>query len=125
MSEAKTVGAVDPCDVALRLSRRAYNVMNEAELQEAVNRALRADWPDVDREHMLGPKDRPDFLVGGSTVVECKVDGSSNDVVRQLHRYSGYDCVTGIVLVTTRRKHRVPPELGGVPVAVVVVGGAF
>ena len=102
---------------------------DERELQERIAVALaRATGipggvDDVTREHRLDARSRPDFLVwtGAATgiAVEVKIAGSPQDVLRQLLRYAEHPAVSGVLLVTTRSRHRgiVPAELLGKPAA--------
>jgi len=109
---------------AAALRNYSYLATSEDELQRAVADVLEWEAIAAMREYILpGTTDRPDFFVpAGGIVVECKVDGSSNDVARQLIRYAQHADVAGIVLITTRQRHRaVPRELAGVAVDVVTV----
>lgn len=104
------------------ISAFRYRFANEDELQQGIDRALRAHLADacVIREHHLGRADRPDFFLRDLGIaVEVKVAGSRMEVVRQLQRYALHDEVRGVVLVTTRTCHEMPADLCGKPVAVV------
>jgi hypothetical protein len=48
---------------------------------------------------------RIDFLVG-AVGIECKIAGSTNEVLRQLIGYAGDDKVSELLLVTSQAKHR-------------------
>lgn len=54
--------------------------------------------------------------------IECKVDGTTPEVVRQLVRYARHPEIRAIVLVTTQARHaaQVPAEIEGRPVCVVL-----
>lgn len=88
---------------------------DETDLQEGVETLFKQSGLAYQREFHLSERDRPDFMVG-TIAVECKVDGSGNDVLRQLHRYAEHDSVEILVLVTTCAKHRMPEEIRGKPV---------
>jgi hypothetical protein len=94
----------------------------EVELQNAIALALGEAGIAFEREVVLGPGDRIDFLVG-DVGIEVKVDGSLSDVTRCLHRYLGSERVSAVVLATTRFRHRaVPREMQGKVIAFVHVG---
>ena len=128
------------------IASRRYRFANERELQDAIERVLGSVG--VTREMRLGPRDRLDFAVdlavggagqceqwvddSGKTVlagivaVEVKIDHSTSDLIRQLHRYAADERVVGILVVTSRlRLTQLPAELNGKPVATCLVGGAF
>lgn len=111
-----------PRELADLLQRHRYRATCEADLQKAIERVLTAAALPFEREVMLTPRDRADFLVCG-VVVELKVDGSAPSVTRQLQRYAKHDRVLGVLLVTTRSRHCcMPSSLMGKPVATVFVG---
>jgi hypothetical protein len=59
---------------------------------------------------VLGPRDRPDFLIDGRIVVECKGPRHREGaVLRQLDRYAAHERVEWIVLATARAM-RMPDE---------------
>ena len=101
-----------------------------AERLEAVLDAAREDHAPrlhLYRELVLTKRDRLDFLVGYSplwsavpmgTAVEVKVGGSLSDLTRQLARYAEHNDVTGLLVVTTKDRHRqLPASLSGKPIA--------
>jgi hypothetical protein len=95
-------------------------VTTEMELHDYLEPRLRA-LGRVSREYTFGPSERVDFLVDGGgwrLAVEVKIKGSASAVERQLSRYARQSGVTGVVLVTTRSTHIMPPDIEGVPVAV-------
>lgn len=104
-------------EVACAIECWNYNCSNEAELQEALLRALYEAGHDFEREHRLSERDRPDFLVAGCLVIEVKVGGSVADLLRQLQRYASHDVVQGLLVVTTRSSlSNLPAELQRKPV---------
>lgn len=110
--------------IVLALERHEIVPSNEAELQEAVASLLARECEvEVSREVELSARDRID-LMAGDVGIECKVDGTQQEVLRQLLRYAESPRVKSLVLVTTRRKHRTAQRtLGGKPCRVVCVGG--
>lgn len=92
--------------VAQHLSEFTYAWSTERELQEAMWTVLADRFPDAQREAVLSPKDRPDFLVGvdgAAVAIEVKVAGSRNAILRQLGRYAAHDTVDAVVLASGRR----------------------
>lgn len=106
------------------LARYRMPVSVERELQDAVERALRAEKLEFKREVTRGA-DRIDFVVG-SVGVELKVKGSAGDVLRQLERYALWTDLTELLLVTTKGAHRaLPSVVGGKPLTIHVPRGVF
>lgn len=106
----------------LLFSSMSFTCSTEKELQDEIASTLKlAGWT-VEREVELVPGDRIDFLVG-DVGIELKMSGATMAVTRQLHRYLGSPRLSGLILVTTKMRHRaVARELQGKPVAVVCVG---
>ena len=112
------------------LKSYSYSFASEADLQAGVAAALTESGWSYDREASLSADDRVDFLVvsrGGRRIaLEVKVDGSCNEVARQLGRYCLHARVEAVILVTNRVKHkRVPVALADTPIEVVYVGGSL
>lgn len=92
---------------------------NEAALQDAVARVLDSLGVDFKREKRLSDKDRVDFFTYDGLAIELKIDGGSNDVLRQLMRYADHGSVHALMLITTRSKHRnLPDRILGKPLTV-------
>lgn len=108
----------------LRAFRFHYG--NEDDLQRGVEEALNQCGADFTREAILpGVYGRIDFMVHAKHEVgiELKVEGAASTVGRQVTRYLKCDQVEGIILVTSKRKHRkFPSEHLGKPVEVVWLG---
>jgi hypothetical protein len=115
-------------DLAALVAAPAYRFYDEYDLQSAVGGVLRGEGYHVRAEHRLGPRDRPDFMVGDdghAVAVEIKVAGQAAAVGRQLARYAAHAAVAEVLLVTCMERHRgVPREVHGKPVRVVVVRSA-
>ncbi len=117
----------DPCTLACLVAgylgryRFAFTE-GEKELQAGIAAALEACGLPFDPEFRLGPRDVVDFFVDERLGVECKVDGSLKDVLLQLMRYAQHDRIAGLILVSSRLKHRhLPPILNGKPLVFVPV----
>lgn len=100
-----------------------YSFANERDLQDGIAQALATRGIRFDREVVLGPKDRPDFMVDG-IAVEVKVDGTPAVILRQLDRYAAQKAVRAILLVTRKEQHarRFPEAIGGKPLDVLTLG---
>jgi len=104
------------------LEQHEFRFPNERDLQDGIEQAISAAGLTYEREAVLDERSRVDFLLCPGVAVEVKVDGSSADVMRQLHRYALSPAVRAIVLVTTRQRHcSVPRELAGKPITIVVL----
>lgn len=92
--------------VAEAVRAYTFRFIDENELQEGVLAALGYFGPY--REHVLDGRSRIDFIVKGKHTigVEIKVSQSAPEVARQIRRYLRSDEIDGLVLVTTRRRHR-------------------
>lgn len=102
---------------------RIRPVADEAELQEALATVLAAPELGVVREHVHG-RNRFDFWIEQTgIVIEAKIQGSRNELIRQLHRYAEIDIVREVVVVTTKLQLRVHMMLAGKPVSTIWVGG--
>ena len=105
------------------LERHRYTVTCERELHEAIAVVLTTAGIEHRQEVRLSARDRPDFMVDG-IVLEAKVSSWSGVVLRQVTRYLEHPEVTGLVLVTTRRRHSLPLEVSSKPVRVAFASGA-
>lgn len=109
--------------IASAIKAARFRYAGETRLQEGIAGVLAEAGIAAEREVPLNPRDKIDFLAGG-TGIEVKIAGQPDDVTRQLRRYAGSDRVASLVLVTTRARHRsVPREIGGKPVHVVWLSG--
>lgn len=121
MGPLLTTGALA---VKQALARYRMPVTPERALQDAVEKALRAEGFNPQREVTRGD-DRIDFLVG-AVGIELKVKGSSGDVFRQLERYALWEDVTELLLVTSKGAHQaLPSVVGGKPLLIHVPRGVF
>lgn len=120
MIPAAQLVLADSLDQVLELLRGyRYDASTEAAFQQAVELRLSIAGMAYEREARLSARDRIDFLVDGGIGVELKVNGATNDVMRQLLRYAESDKISALVLVTTRALHQaMPPSMNGKPVRV-------
>jgi hypothetical protein len=92
---------------------RVDPVMDEFKLQEAVKKVLDEARIVYSKEYRLGPRNRVDFLTTNGIAIEVKKGKPySEQVVKQLTRYSEFEKVTGIILVI-EKSMRIPHEING------------
>lgn len=113
-------------EIARLLNLYRFHYGNEDDLQRGIEQALEEAGADFTREAVLpGTFGRIDFMVHArhEIGIEVKVEGASTTVGRQVARYLKTDEVEGIILVTSKRRHRTfPKEFNGKPVEVVWLG---
>lgn len=99
--------------------QRRFHFNTESELQEGIASVLTDASFEFKREVTLSRKDRIDFLVG-DVGIEVKVGGSLASVTRQLHRYSEFDKISSLILVTSRMCHglNLPNSMNGKPLSI-------
>lgn len=94
--------------IALEL-RRIGALIGSARIALETEKAAQADIETVlrgaglpfEREARLGPGDIPDFIVGGTIVIEVKLRSTTRkNIGRQLDRYAAYPQVKGVLLVS-------------------------
>lgn len=87
----------------------------EVQLQDAIEEALRAEKIAFERELILSPRERIDFLCG-SIGIEVKINESMSQALRQAHRYLSDTRLSALALVGTKAwLARLPRELLGKP----------
>jgi hypothetical protein len=102
-----------------------YSFSSELGLQDGIAQVLALLAIPFDREVPLNAKDRPDFMVDG-IAVEVKVDGTTSEVTRQIHRYAQEKSVQAVLLVTSRLRHdNLPSTINRKPVAVLALLGGI
>lgn len=110
--------------VVARLRRYRLQTVSEAAMQASVAAVLECARVSFEREVSLTKADRIDFLTADGVGIELKIDGSENEVARQLIRYAEHERVRELLLVTTRSKHlSLPREVMGKPLTVYIQGG--
>jgi hypothetical protein len=117
----------DVCEhIAEYLRGFRFHYGNEDDLQRGIEEALSASGAEFTREARLpGVFGRLDFMVHAKFEIgiEVKVEGASSSVGRQVARYLKCPEVEGIILVSSKRRHRkFPNEFGGKPVQIVWLG---
>lgn len=103
----------------LRSHRLRYGT--ERQLQDDIERLLSTTGIPFTREAQLstGPID---FLTTDGVGIECKIDGGPSAILSQLIRYAEDERLRALILVTSRRTHRIAvSELRGKPFEIVWV----
>jgi len=122
MTAPQALAALTAC---IQAKARALRLTTERDLQDSLAELLAAEGYAAERERALGPGERPDFLIDG-IAVEVKIKGTADQLERQVRRYLAHPEVTGVVVVTSRARHRhLPPVIGGKPVRVAWVASPF
>lgn len=114
---------MDLIELKNSLAKYRYRFDTESDLQERVAAVLSDLGLTYEREFVLDPQNRIDFLVG-SIGVEIKTNSTLAQVSRQVHRYLSFDSVQSILLVTTKTTHKgLVRAMQGKNLDVLVVGG--
>lgn len=101
-----------------------FRLGHEKLLQEDVEAMFSQRSVAFEREFVLGPGERVDFLVDGRIAVELKIKCSARVMMRQLQRYAAHEVVEFLILVTAAAAS-MPRELNGKPVIVVNLGAGY
>jgi hypothetical protein len=74
----------------------------------------------------IGARDRIDFLVG-SVGIEVKINGSVDNLIRQLSRYATADVISELLVVSSRCKLTggMPPSLSEKPITTLSLAEDF
>lgn len=105
--------------IASFLSRTPFRFHDERSLQDGIEALLKNLGIPYERELILSPQNRIDFICG-PIGIEVKVGSSTTTVQRQLWRYAEDTRVKSLILVTTRSHHKqITRMILGKPVIVV------
>jgi hypothetical protein len=110
--------------IVAAIAEHRFRYADEDELQRGLAVALCGHGYLVEREVRLDARNRIDLFVEERVAIEVKIAGTPDSVMRQVTRYAADDRVKAIVLVTSRTRHRLPPEINGKPVRVVSLAAA-
>lgn len=104
------------------LGHYRYNVTDEGSMQRGITEALHMGGFAFEREAILSPTDRVDFLVDGGVAIEVKRHGAVGDLLRQLARYARHETVRELLVVTARLQGSgLPSVLHGKPLECLVL----
>ena len=117
---AITTPAEEATTLAALLGAQQFGFSDEDSLQAAIAAALAFEGWDYQREFVLDPTNRLDFLVG-RVAVEVKIAGTSRQLLDQIERYSLDERVAAMVVISTITGHMGMPghTSNGTPVKVV------
>ena len=101
--------------LAVLLNSFAFRYASEIQLHEGIASVLDAEGIAYEREVVLDPKNRLDFLVVGAVAIEVKVGGSLSQALGQVNRYCAHGRVGGVLLASTLTwaQHRRPASRAG------------
>jgi hypothetical protein len=103
-----------------------YNLTSEETIQVGIAEALRKGGYEFEREARLSPTERLDFLVAGGVAIEVKRHGSRTELLRQLSRYTEFEAVRELLVVTARSQlSDLPLELHDKPLECLVLLGSI
>ncbi|TCU34075.1 hypothetical protein [Rhizobium azibense] len=111
-------------DIIRLLQSRRFSLTNEKKLQAEIEVELTAFGIEHEREYRLGAGSIIDFLVKDSIGAEIKLKGSKLNIFRQVERYTGFDEIKRLILVTNVPMG-MPPLVNGKPVYVVNLAKAW
>jgi hypothetical protein len=103
-------------DIKEIIERNRLPLNDEKVTQTAIANALELAGLVFEREVRLSEADIVDFMVG-SVAIEVKIKGAKAAIYRQLERYAAHECVTSILLVSSRSMH-LPALINGKPTLV-------
>lgn len=99
------------------LSSQRFSLDSEKSTQDEIEKLLRSKGVRFFREYKLDIKNRPDFFIDG-ICIEVKIKGSAKAIYRQCERYSVFENVKQIILITNRAMG-FPTELNNKPCYVI------
>jgi hypothetical protein len=108
---------VTAANVAQVIYSARYHYNDEKGLQDGIQVVLETNLVPFEREVVLSPRDRIDFLVNNAIGVEVKIASISAEVMqRQLDRYALDSRINHLILVTNRSRHlNLPRTIQGKP----------
>ncbi|MBQ4826594.1 hypothetical protein J4729_18885 [Leisingera sp. HS039] len=114
---------ITPKRLAGILRGHRYPTTTELALQDAIEQRLQDCGVTYERECIMGPKDRIDFLAAGQIGIEAKTRYPRRQIFRQLERYCDGHGLQGLILVTGTYLG-LPEQINGVPLFLVSTGRA-
>lgn len=105
------------------LSVERFSTQNEKETQSQIEDVLKRNNIDFKREHRLSPESIPDFFIDG-IAIEVKIKGNAMQIYKQCERYSKFDEVKQLILITNRSMG-FPAELNNKPCYVMKLGNSW
>jgi len=97
------------------LNKLRVNPVNEEfDLQREIAKIFDESDIKYQKEYVLGPRNRVDFLVNGIVIEAKKGKPNKVQVIAQLQRYAAFLEVKGIILVVEKNLD-IPKEINGKP----------
>lgn len=130
-SGASGVVEADPAQKTIDLVSRVlrsvgFSFSSEDDLQRGIDQVLTDRGIPHQREVVLSPKDRIDFMLDGGVGIEVKIGGSAADLTRQVYRYCREEKIRAVIVVSSRlRLGKLPDEMAGKPVRFLPIARAF
>ena len=113
---------MDLVGITALLRKFRFAFTSESELQAGIAQALDRAGVAYRREHRLAAADRIDFMLAEGLGLEVKIDGATNALIRQVHRYAQHEEIRGLIVVVSRtRLAQLPEQINGKPVAAVAL----
>jgi hypothetical protein len=113
-------------DIERAIVTRRFAFSSEEDLQAGIAVALTEEGLPFQREVVLSPHDRIDFLCPDGLGIEVKVGWSISALTRQLHRYAQLEAIAALVVVVTQtRLLNLPLEISGKRLHRILVMRAF
>lgn len=100
-----------------------FSLESEEELKLQMAKVMQDNDIPFKREYRLDPKNKPDFMVF-EYAVEVKIKGAAKAIYRQCERYSTFDEVKGLYLITNKSMG-FPETLNGKPCYVINLGRSW
>lgn len=88
-------------DIIQLISKYRFSLTDEKETQQQMENCFKSAPMQFNREHKLDASNIPDFFIDG-IIVEVKLKGSRRAIYSQIERYSKFEEVDEIILVTNR-----------------------
>ncbi len=116
----------DALRIAVLVGEYNFNYGTEKKLQEGLADVFDRAGMQYAREYRLDSKSIVDFMFPDGLAVEIKIKGTRNAMIRQLHRYAGFEEVAAILLITTKATFlTLPDEISGTPIFGRRINGVF
>ncbi len=111
-------------DIVAAIASVTIDLSNEKATQADIAAVLTRRGLPFTREHRLGSRDIPDFLVADAVAIEVKIGGAKVGIYRQLTRYAAHPEVAAIVLVSNV-PIALPSDIEGKPARLAHLGASW
>ena len=83
------------------LSKQRFGLQDEKVLQRQIAEVFVSNNIHCEKEYRLDKNNIPDFFING-LAIEVKIKGPKKSIYKQCERYSKFDSVNNILLITNR-----------------------